>query len=538
MQNIGFFGPHGLEKHGLQNLGTVYWNLVPAELVEHAIHRQEGALTASGALVVSTGKHTGRSPNDKFLANTRSLEDEAIWWGKINQPLPPAKFSALEQKMKAYLQGRDVFVQDMQVGANPAYKTMVRVISEKAWASLFARNQFRRLSRKEIAEFVPDYTVLHCPNFVADPVEDGTSSETIIACDFDRRIVLIGGTSYAGEVKKAVFSVMNYLLPHRDILSMHCSANIGERGDVALFFGLSGTGKTTLSSDPARRLIGDDEHGWSDEGVFNFEGGCYAKTIKLSPKLEPLIWSAVHQFGTVLENVGYNPENRLPDFDDMSRTENTRAAYPLDCIPNHVVEGYGGHPQNIFFLTADAFGVMPPIARLTAEQAMYYFLSGYTSKLAGTEKGLGNEPQATFSACFGAPFLPLHPHVYADLLGEKISRHKVNVWLINTGWTGGPYGIGKRILLPYTRAMVRAVLDHQMENIALHQDEFFGLWVPSSCPGVPSDLLDPQKTWPDTEAYSRQAAALMERFKQNFLQFATIVPSSIVDSGPGAINRV
>ncbi len=532
MQNIGLSGPYGLEKHGLQNLKKVYWNLVPAELIEQSIERQESQLASSGALVVNTGKFTGRSPGDKFLAQTDSLSNDPIWWGKINQPLPPEKFEQLEYKMKAYLQGRDVFVQDMQVGAHPSYRTAVRIISEQAWASLFSYNLFRRLTRREIIHFVPDYTVIHCPNFAANPEEDGTNTSTVIAFDYDRRLVLIGGTSYAGEIKKAVFSVMNFLLPRQDILSMHCSANVGKAGDVALFFGLSGTGKTTLSSDPERRLIGDDEHAWTEDGVFNFEGGCYAKTIRLSPKLEPLIWSAVNRFGTVLENVIIDPDSRRPDFDDMTRTENTRAAYPLDFIPNHVPDGYAGLPENVFFLTADAFGVVPPVARLTPDQAMYYFLSGYTSKLAGTEKGLGSEPQATFSACFGAPFLALHPHVYADLLGEKIRSHNVNVWLLNTGWTGGPYGVGTRMLLPYTRAMVRAALTHRLEDVTFHQDACFGLWIPETCPGVPTDLLSPLKTWTDPDAYRRQARLLIERFEENFSQFLDAVPASVLDSGP------
>jgi phosphoenolpyruvate carboxykinase (ATP) len=532
MQSIGLSGPHGLENHGLQNLGTVYWNLVPAELVEISTTRKEGALAASGAVVVNTGKHTGRSPNDKFLAFTHWLDDKDIWWGKVNQPLPPENFLRIYQKMQAYLQCRDVFVQDMQVGAHASGKTMVRIISEKAWASLFAYNLFRRLTRREIVHFVPDYTVIHCPEFLADPKEDGTNSSTVIAFDFDRRLVLIAGTSYAGEIKKAIFSVMNFILPRKNILSMHCSANVGRTGDVALFFGLSGTGKTTLSSDPDRSLIGDDEHGWTDESVFNFEGGCYAKTIKLSGKLEPLIWSAVNRFGTVLENVVLDPESRRPDFNDMSRTENTRAAYPLDYIPNHVASGHAGVPKNIFFLTADAFGVIPPLARLTPEQAMYYFLSGYTSKLAGTEKGLGSEPEATFSACFGAPFLPLHPHIYADLLGEKITQHDVKVWLINTGWTGGPYGVGKRMLLPYTRAMIRAALGHQLDEVRFNKDSCFGLWIPETCPGVPSDLLDPVRTWTDSQSYRQQAQGLIERFEENFHQFADSVPAAVAEAGP------
>ncbi len=521
-----------LENHGLRNLNTVFWNLVPAELVEQSITRQEGQLAASGPLVVVTGKHTGRSPEDKFVAHTSSLDEEAIWWGKINQPLAPEKFQLIFHKMCAYLQGRDVFVQDMQVGAHPSYRTAVRIISEQAWASLFSYNLFRRITRREIYRYKPEYTVIHCPGFQADPEEDSTHSETVIAFDFDRRLILIGGTSYAGEIKKAIFSVMNYILPRRDILSMHCSANIGKHGDVALFFGLSGTGKTTLSSDPDRRLIGDDEHGWTDQGVFNLEGGCYAKTIHLSAKLEPLIWHAVNRFATVLENVVFDPQTRLPNFDDGQLTENTRAAYPLEFIPNYFSEGYAGHPENIFFLTADAFGVLPPLARLTSDQAMYYFLSGYTSKLAGTEKGLGSEPLATFSACFGAPFLPLHPHVYADLLGEKIKQHLVNVWLINTGWTGGPYGLGHRILLPYTRALVKAVLSHTLDDISFQQEDCFGLWVPDSCPGIPADLLHPINTWTDPEAYRRQAHMLVERFEKNFNQFIDAVPAAVAEAGP------
>lgn len=531
MHNIGLSSQFGLENHGLHNLKTVYWNLVPAELTEHAILRQEGQLSVSGSLIVSTGKHTGRSPADKFIANTANV-DNHVWWGEINRPIPPEKFQLIFHKMKAYLQGRDVFVQDMLVGAHPAHQTRIRIISEKAWASLFAYNLFRRLSRRELIRFKPEYTLIHCPDFMAEPKEDGTHSSTVIAFDFQQNLVLIGGTSYAGEVKKAIFSVMNFILPDQNILPMHCSANVGTRGDVALFFGLSGTGKTTLSSDPDRRLIGDDEHGWTEEGIYNFEGGCYAKTIKLSPKLEPLIWQAVNRFGAVLENVVYDPDSRRPDYDDSQLTENTRAAYPLEFIPNHLAEGFAGHPDNIFFLTADAFGVMPPIARLTPEQAMYYFLSGYTSKLAGTEKGLGSEPQATFSACFGAPFLPLHPHVYADLLGEKISRHQTRVWLVNTGWTGGPYGLGHRILLPYTRAMVRAALNLQFDHIKFNQEKCFGFWIPESCPGIPSDILDPVKTWTDPEAYIRQARSLVERFRENFNQFIGSVPQSVAQAGP------
>ncbi len=532
MQNIGFSAQYGLENHGLQHLRTIYWNLVPADLIEQAILRQEGLLSHSGALVVNTGTHTGRSPGDKFLVQSQELSGDSIWWGKSNQPIDPDKFRLLFLKMKAYLQGRDVFVQDMQAGAHPTCRVTVRIITEKAWASLFAYNLLRRLSRKELARVQPEYTVIHCPDFQANPEEDGGNSTTVISWDISQHLILIAGTSYAGEIKKSVFSLMNYLLPRQGILPMHCSANVGRHGDVSLFFGLSGTGKTTLSSDPERRLIGDDEHGWSDEGVFNIEGGCYAKTIHLSHKLEPLIWQAVNRFGSVLENVACDPETRRLDFDDGTLTENTRAAYPLEFIPNHIPDGIANHPVNIFFLTADAFGVMPPIARLNPQQAMYYFLSGYTAKLAATEKGLGSEPQATFSACFGAPFLPLHPYVYANLLGEKISRHQVAVWLINTGWTGGPYGMGHRILLPYTRAMVKAALNHHLEEVEFQPEGFFGLSIPQTCPGIPSDLLHPLRTWTDEEAYHKQARVLIERFEQNFAQFAAAVPQEVTLAGP------
>ncbi len=532
MQNKGLSSRWGLENHGLHHLRTVFWNLVPSALVEQAVLRQEGELVSGGALVVNTGKFTGRSPSDKYLSNTRSLEGQMIWWGKINQPLAPERFHQLYMKIRAYLQGRDVFVQDMAVGAHPNYAFPIRVISEKAWASLFAYNLFRRLPPEQLSRHVPQYTILHCPDFEALSEEDGTRSGTVIAIDFERRLILIAGTSYAGEIKKSMFSVMNYELPRRGVLSMHCSANVGPEGDVALFFGLSGTGKTTLSSDPERALIGDDEHGWAEDGIFNIEGGCYAKTIHLNANLEPLIWAAVHRFGTVLENVVYHPETRSLDFDDDRFTENTRAAYPLEFIPNCHIEGFAGHPRHIFLLTADAFGVMPPIARLTPEQSLYYFLSGYTSKLAGTEKGLGSEPQATFSACFGAPFLPLHPEVYAGLLGKKIQEHQVNVWLVNTGWTGGPYGIGRRMRLPYTRAMIRAALKNQFEGVRFYQDESFHLWIPESCPGVPSEVLNPQQTWENQESYRRQAAMLIEQFEANFRQFSLGVPEGIAMAGP------
>lgn len=531
MQNHGIASSTGLESVGLKNLGNVYWNFSPAQLVEMVVARGEGQLSADGAVVAVTGQHTGRSPNDKFIVQYGTDEDQ-IWWGSVNQPLSAEKFARIQAKMAAYLQGRDVFVQDMAAGAYPDYQLPIRVITEQAWHNLFAHNLFIRLPEDRLRSHKPVFTVIQCPGLLADPEQDGTRSGTFIIVDFHQKLVLIGGSAYAGEIKKSIFSVLNYLLPKRGVLSMHCSANVGHEGDVALFFGLSGTGKTTLSSDPDRQLIGDDEHGWSDAGVFNFEGGCYAKTIKLSSEFEPIIWSATHRFGAVLENVILDARTHAADFNDGRLTENTRGAYPLHFVENYVESGYAGHPQNIFFLTADAFGVLPPLARLTPEQAMYYFLSGYTSKLAGTEKGLGSEPQATFSTCFGAPFLPLHPHVYADLLGEKIARHQARVWLVNTGWTGGPYGVGSRFKLPYTRAMIKAALTGELDQVEFHPDQFFGLPIPASCPGVPSEVLDPQCTWQDREAYQRQAQQLIARFNKNFDQFSDQVTAAVISAGP------
>lgn len=536
MANYGKVGRYGLENHGIRNCSNIYWNLTTAELVEHILERREGLLTNSGAVVVKTGVHTGRSPSDKFVVDHQSDEDREIWWGKVNQPISVERFENLYQKVTAYLQNRDVFVNDMMVGAHPDHSMVIRIISELAYASLFSNNLFIRIPADRVTDYQPEFTVIHCPAYLADPTMDGTHTGTFIIVDFSKKIVLIGGTSYAGEIKKSIFTVLNYILPRKGILSMHCSANVGARGDVALFFGLSGTGKTTLSSDPERRLIGDDEHGWSEESIFNFEGGCYAKTINLEREFEPIIWEATQRFGTVLENVVFDPSTRIPDFDDGSLTENTRAAYPLDFITNRVEEKYAGIPENVFFLTADAFGVLPPLARLTPEQAQYYFLSGYTSKLAGTEKGLGKEPEATYSTCFGAPFLPLPPKVYADLLGKKVLKQNVNIWLLNTGWTGGPYGIGKRMSLPYTRAMIRAVLTRKFEGIQFNKDEYFGLWIPESCPEVPSEILDPIKTWLDPTAYSRKANDLARSFKANFIKIGSDLPKSVMESGPQGKN--
>ena len=512
---MGIASEYDLINQGLRNLNMVYWTLPTPALVERVVARREGILAHEGAVVVRTGNHTGRSPNDKFIVRAGESA-EKDWWGKINRPMDERCFERLYIRMTAYFQGRDVFVQDTTAVANPEYQLPIRIITETAWHSLFARNLFVRRDFSELPEHVPQWTVIQAPGFHAIPEEDGTNTETFIVVNFEKKLVLIGGSSYAGEIKKSIFSVLNFLLPQRGVLPMHCSANVGKDGDVALFFGLSGTGKTTLSSDPDRALIGDDEHGWGDDGVFNFEGGCYAKAIRLDPELEPLIWKATRHFGTILENVAINPQTRRLDFDDPSLTENTRAAYPIGFLDNIVPSGMGPHPENVFFLTADAFGVLPPIARLDREQAMYYFLSGYTSKLAGTEKGLGSEPQATFSACFGAPFLPLHPSVYADLLGEKIDRHNAKVWLINTGWTGGPYGVGKRIHLPYTRAMVTAALTGQLDGVPMRKDPFFGIEVPEQVPGVPEEILNPRRTWADPEAYDRQAKMLADRFEENY----------------------
>jgi len=434
--------------------------------------------------------------------------------------------------MTAYFQGRDIFIQDTTAVANSDYQLPIRVVTEKAWHSLFARNMFIRKNPDQLADHNPEYTILHAPGFRAIPDIDCTQSDIFIIINLERRMVLIGGTSYAGEIKKSIFTILNYLLPQKGVLPMHCSANLGDDGDVALFFGLSGTGKTTLSSDPGRTLIGDDEHGWGDDGIFNFEGGCYAKVIRLSKEMEPLIWNATRHFGTILENVNINAFTRQVDYDDDSFTENTRAAYPVGFLPNNAPEGIGDHPKNVFFLTADAFGVLPPIAKLNPEEAMYYFLSGYTSKLAGTEKGLSDEPQAVFSSCFGAPFLPLHPKIYAELLGEKINEHDVNVWLVNTGWTGGPFGVGERISLPYTRAMVQAALNGDLASVPMRSDDYFKISVPEQCPNVPSEVLNPKKTWGDPEEYDQQARKLVARFEDNFKQFEGQIPSEISEAGP------
>ncbi|MFB5663828.1 phosphoenolpyruvate carboxykinase (ATP) [Alteribacillus sp. HJP-4] len=504
-------------------------NLPVSRLVEKSLMRREGVLTSNGALSVNTGKYTGRSPKDKFIVDEKSVSDQ-INWGAVNQPISKKSFSGLYSKVLAHLQEKDeLFVSNGYAGADASYRLSLNVVNEYAWHNLFARQLFIRPDSLENTTEDADFTIIYAPTFQADPSEDGTNSETFIIISFEERIVLIGGTEYAGEMKKSIFSVMNYMLPQRDVLSMHCSANVGEEGDTALFFGLSGTGKTTLSADPTRYLIGDDEHAWSNNGVFNIEGGCYAKCINLSYKKEPQIWDAI-RFGSVLENVHIEEKTGLPNYDNTELTENTRAAYPLENIPNALVPSEAGHPNTIIFLTADAFGVLPPISKLSKEQAMYHFLSGYTSKLAGTERGI-TEPEATFSTCFGSPFLPLHASRYAEMLGEKIMQHNVNVFLVNTGWSGGPYGVGERMHLPYTRAMIQAALQGELDEVETVIDPIFGLPIPIHCPGVPDDVMQPKQTWKDPAAYDQKAWELAEQFRLNFEKFDD-VSDYIKEAGP------
>jgi phosphoenolpyruvate carboxykinase (ATP) len=517
-----------LVEHGLFPI-RIHANLTPPVLIEHALRRSEGILTDRGAFTAVTAPHTGRSAKDKFLVDEPGISDR-IWWEK-NARIDPAAFERLQEDVRTYLDAREVFVQDLFAGADPAYRLSVRFVTPNAWHALFVRNMFIRALPAELAQFRPGFTVLHAPDLQADPARHGTRSGTFIVISFTKKVVLIGGTRYAGEMKKSIFSALNYLLPARGVMPMHCSANIGPGGDTAIFFGLSGTGKTTLSADPTRQLIGDDEHGWSDRGVFNFEGGCYAKVIRLRPDTEPEIYAATQMFGTVLENVVLDPVTRAVNFDADTITENTRACYPLQSIPNHVPSGAGGHPRNVVFLAADAFGVMPPIARLTAEQAMYHFLSGYTAKVAGTERGV-TEPTATFSACFGAPFLPLHPSVYAQMLGERIGRHGAKVWLVNTGWTGGPYGTGSRMKLSLTRAMLRAALSGVLEGGKFTRDPVFGFEVPVSVPEVPQEVLSPRGTWADPKAYDVQARKLATMFRENFEQYRSQAPDAVAQAGP------
>ena len=522
--------PHGLENHGLRNPGPVHWNLNQAQLTEHAIRKGEGSISVAGPLVVKTGSHTGRSANDKFVVRDQNTENE-IWWGKVNVPYQPEQFDALFARMIDYLEGQELFVQDCFAGADPDRRLPVRIINELAWHSAFARNMFIAGTDEEQATHEPRFTVINAPGFTADPAIDGTNSPTFIVVNFTRKLIIIGGTSYAGETKKSIFSIMNYLLPRQGVLSMHASANIGSDGSTAVFFGLSGTGKTTLSADASRTLIGDDEHGWSESGIFNFEGGCYAKVINLSEEQEPEIYQTTRTFGTILENVVLDEDTRSIDLNDGSLTENTRASYPISQVPNASTSGRGGQPKNIVFLTCDAFGVLPPIARLSPAQAMYHFINGYTAKVAGTEKGV-TEPVPTFSPCFGGPFLPLHPRQYAELLGQNIEKYGVNVWFINTGWTGGAYGVGKRMAINHTRTIVNAALDGKLDHVATETDPIFGLEVPVECPGVPTDVLNPRLTWPDSGAYDAQAKKLAGLFQDNFVKYADDVPEAVRSAGP------
>ncbi len=523
---------YGINNHALLNLRKVYWNLPIEALYEETLFRREGVITAQGSLVVNTGEHTARAANDKVIVREISSQDH-IWWGQYNRPYSSEKFNDLFSRVQGFLQGRDVFVQDCYAGADPNYRLPVRIITELAWHSLFARNMFLvPTSQEEYRRHVPEFTVISVPSFNAFPQIDGTNSKTVIAISFDQKLCIIGNSGYAGEIKKSIFTILNYILPLQGVMTMHCSANKGDDEDVALFFGLSGTGKTTLSADPKRGLIGDDEHGWSDEGIFNFEGGCYAKVIALSASAEPQIYSCTHKFGTILENVVYDPVTRLIDLDDDSYTENTRASYPLEYIENAVPQKVGSHPQNIILLTCDASGVMPPIAKLTTEQALYHFISGYTAKVGGTEIGLGEEPEITFSTCFGGPFMVHHPKFYADLLKRKINRYNVNCWLINTGWVGGPYGVGKRISIQYTRSMLDASLTGLIQNVEYWQDSVFGFWVPKYCPNVPDQVLEPARSWPSADAYMKRYRSLASRFIDNFRKFEADIPREIAEAGP------
>ncbi|HQS48673.1 MAG: phosphoenolpyruvate carboxykinase [Pseudomonadota bacterium] len=519
----------GAESFGLRHLTGVHWNLNAPALYEHALERLEGRLAAGGALMAETGVHTGRSPKDKFVVRDAATEGE-VWWDN-NGAITPGQFETLYQDFLAAAEGKTLFAQDLYGGADPAYRIRTRVYTEFAWHSLFIRTMLRRPDHAELADFVPEMTIIDLPSFKADPARHGVRSDTVIAVDFARKIVLIGNSSYAGEMKKSVFTFLNYLLPAKGVMPMHCSANVGPDGDVAVFFGLSGTGKTTLSADPARTLLGDDEHGWGADGVFNFEGGCYAKTIRLSKEAEPEIFAASDRFGTVLENVILDPITRVPDYDDGRLTENTRSAYPLDFIPNASPTGRAGQPKNIIMLTADAFGVMPPIAKLTPAQAMYHFLSGYTAKVAGTEKGV-KDPEATFSTCFGAPFMPRHPSVYGNLLRDLIAGHGVDCWLVNTGWTGGKFGVGRRMPIKVTRTLLSAALDGSLKDVSFRTDPYFGFAVPTSVPGIEPHVLYPSKTWADKAEFDATARKLVAMFQDNFAKFESHVDAAVRAAQP------
>ena len=523
---------YGLENHGLTNVRKIYWNLPIEALYEEIVFRSEGRIALLGPLIVNTGKHTARAADDKLIVR-ESATQNSIWWGEYNRPYSSEKFNDLFSRVQGFLQGRDIFVQDCYAGADPNYRFPIRIITEYAWHSLFSRNMFLTpKTSEEYRQHVPEFTVISVPSFKAFPPLDGTSSNTIIIINFEQKLCIIGNSAYAGEIKKSIFTIMNYLLPFEGVLPMHCSANIGMQGDTALFFGLSGTGKTTLSADPKRRLVGDDEHGWSDNGIFNFESGCYAKVISLSATAEPQIYACTRKFGTILENVIIDPVTRQIDLDDDSITENTRASYPLEYIENAHPDKRGPHPKNIILLTCDASGVMPPIAKLTPQQSLYHFISGYTAKIAGTEIGLGEEPEITFSTCFGGPFMVHHPATYADLLRRKIERYGVNCWLINTGWVGGPYGIGKRISIHYTRSILNAALTGTLLNMEYSQDPVFGFMVPKHCPDVPDEILDPALSWTNNETYLKKYRGLASRFIDNFKKYEISVPDGVKISGP------
>lgn len=509
---------------------TQLHQLTTAALVEEALCRKEGMLSCDGAFVVQTGKYTGRSPNDKFTVQTSETE-KTVWWNKNNQAMKPETAQALYDKVMAYLAQEEVFIQDLYAGASPTHRLKVRVVTQRAWHGLFARNMFIVPKEEELTHFEPEFTVIQAPGFKADPTRDGTRSEAAVVLDFANKRVIVCGTEYAGEVKKSVFTALNYLLPAKGVLGMHCSANLDDAGHVAIFFGLSGTGKTTLSADPKRHLIGDDEHGWDDEGVFNFEGGCYAKVIRLSAQDEPEIFATTREFGTVLENVVINPQSRQIDLNDDRYTENTRASYSIEHIPNAYLKGMAGHPQDIIMLTCDAFGVLPPIAKMTSAQAMYHFISGYTAKVAGTERGV-TEPQAVFSACFGAPFMARHPSVYAHLLGDKIAKHQVRCWLVNTGWSGGPYGVGSRMKIKWTRRLLEAALSGELDKVAMDKHPLFHFEVPRSVEGVPSEILNARETWADKTAYDTKATELVKLFRANFEQYAGQVSQEVLEAEP------
>ncbi len=519
-----------LQDHGISHAAEIHWNLSPAELVEAALCQGEGFLSDTGAIMCDTGQFTGRSPKDKFIVRDEKTQD-TVWWGEINQPFDPEKFDALHAKMLAYLTDKKLYVRDAYAGAHEDYRLKLRVINTQAWQNLFCYNMFLRPSPAELENFEPNFSILCIPEFQANPAEDGTRQGNFTIVNFSKNIILIGGTGYAGEMKKGIFSVLNYTLPkEHQVLSMHCSANVGEDHDTAIFFGLSGTGKTTLSADASRHLIGDDEHGWTDDSVFNFEGGCYAKVIDLSQEKEPEIWNAI-KFGAILENTRFRPDTRTPDFHNTTVTQNTRTSYPIYHIENALEKSVAGTPKNIFFLTCDAYGVLPPISKLSKGQAMYHFISGYTAKVAGTEVGV-TDPEATFSACFGAAFLPLHPTEYAELLGKKMEEQKVNVWLVNTGWTCGAFGVGNRMKLAHTRAMIRAALAGQLKEVAYQTHPIFGVAVPQACPDVPQEVLNPRDTWADGEAYDAQAHMLAQKFNENFEKYAEYANEEILVGAP------